>query len=127
VKKNKVLTAVLVVIILVAAYVTYKRTRPPARTEADYPYSVYAVDEDGHYYLLRVSGKGLEFPVEYHGKQLKALYACGDCKHRFAKEPRQVVASCPECGSPNAGGYDPAVHGEIEAETVTIDLRNPSP
>ncbi|HUT57495.1 MAG TPA: hypothetical protein VNA25_06550, partial [Phycisphaerae bacterium] len=72
--------------------------------------------------LLEVSGRGVDFPIEYEGHQLKALYGCADCKYRFAKEPRQVVSSCPECDSPNAGAYDPAVHGKIEVETVTIDI-----
>jgi hypothetical protein len=118
---KKGLLIVLPIIIVVGVYFAYRGAKPRKHGESKYRYTAYGIADDGTIYRFGVEGPGLEWPVKYDGKELKALYGCADCKRVFPAEPGVMTTRCPNCGSQNVGAYDPELHGPVDAVTISID------
>ncbi len=124
--KQQILSVVLPIVIIAGIGITYWRLKPPSEGDKpEYAYTAYAIDDEGKMYFFGVPGRGLEWPVMYEGKELKPLYGCADCKHKFAGNINAMTIECPACHSPNVGGYNEEYHGPITATKIQVKIKRP--
>jgi len=126
--KQQVLSVALPIVIIAAlGYIGYRhyRLNTAPRDKPQYAYTAYAIDDEGKMYSFGVPGRGLEWPVIYEGKELKPLYGCADCKHKFAGNIGAMTIECPACGSRNVGGYNEEYHGPITATEIEVKIEKP--
>ena len=123
--KQQLLSVVLPIVIIAGIGITYWRLRPPSeREKQEYAYTAYAVDDEGKMYSFGVAGRGLKWPVMHEGKELKPLYACRDCKNKFAGNIDAPTTQCPACEGQHVGGYNEEYHGPITATEIQVKIKN---
>jgi hypothetical protein len=117
--KQGPLAALLVVVIVGAIGLGYWLSRPKEHRERQrYTYTVYGITEDGTIYKWETDGP--DWPVVYEGKEIYPLYGCSQ-GHKFAGNVGSPTMECPECGNPNVGGYDPDIHGQVDAVEIKVE------
>lgn len=122
---KKVLVLLLPVVIIVSLAFVYKGATRKPHTESGYDYTAFGIADDGVVYVFEVRGPGLDWPVEYNGKELKPLYGCPACGHLFPGNIGAMTTQCPQCKGGRVGSYDEELHGSLKVEPIRIKIKQP--